>query len=74
MQVTLRGVFLANHVPTVTAAVLGSPSVLETVLNFARPVIYTTAPSFPMIAAIRAGYTLMKSGETQIVSQVEISS
>lgn len=36
-------------------------------INFARSIIYTTAPSFPMLAAIRAGYTLMKNGVTQPV-------
>ncbi|KAM0343804.1 hypothetical protein ACHAPU_008233 [Fusarium lateritium] len=46
------------------AAILASPSVLDTLLNFARPVIFTTAPSFPMVAAIRAGYELMASGRT----------
>ncbi|KAF4336977.1 pyridoxal phosphate-dependent transferase major domain protein [Fusarium beomiforme] len=47
------------------AAILGSSSVLETLINFARPIIFTTAPSFPMVAAIRAGYELMESGRTQ---------
>lgn len=31
-------------------------------MNFARSVIYTTAPSFPTVAAIRAGYNLLKTG------------
>ncbi|KAF5575847.1 pyridoxal phosphate-dependent transferase major domain-containing protein [Fusarium pseudocircinatum] len=50
---------------TTGAAILASPSVLDTLLNFARPIIFTTAPSFPMVAAIRAGYKLMESGRTQ---------
>ncbi|KAF4447674.1 class II aminotransferase/8-amino-7-oxononanoate synthase [Fusarium austroafricanum] len=50
---------------TTGAAILASPSVLDTLLNFARPIIFTTAPSFPMVAAIRAGYDLMESGRTQ---------
>ncbi|KAF5644451.1 pyridoxal phosphate-dependent transferase major domain protein [Fusarium sp. NRRL 52700] len=50
---------------TTGAAILASPSVLDTLLNFARPIIFTTAPSFPMVAAIRAGYKLMESGQTQ---------
>jgi len=36
-------------------------------MNFARSVIYTTAPSFPMVAAIRAGYNLLKTGATKKV-------
>ncbi|KAF4997928.1 hypothetical protein FGRMN_3519 [Fusarium graminum] len=54
------------------AAILASPSVLDTLLNFARPVIFTTAPSFPMVAAIRAGYELMVSGRTIKVSEMRI--
>ncbi|KAI1028169.1 hypothetical protein LB504_012534 [Fusarium proliferatum] len=50
---------------TTGAAILASPSVLDTLLNFARPIIFTTAPSFPMVAAIQAGYKLMESGRTQ---------
>ncbi|KAF4958427.1 hypothetical protein FGADI_2349 [Fusarium gaditjirri] len=50
---------------TTGAAILAGPSVLDTLLNFARPIIFTTAPSFPMVAAIRAGYQLMESGRTQ---------
>jgi 7-keto-8-aminopelargonate synthetase-like enzyme len=36
-------------------------------MNFARSVIYTTAPSFPTVAGIRAAYKLMADGETQKV-------
>ncbi|KAF5003215.1 hypothetical protein FDECE_10233 [Fusarium decemcellulare] len=50
---------------TIGAAILASPSVLNAVLNFARPLIFSTAPSFPMVASIRACYELMESGETQ---------
>jgi 8-amino-7-oxononanoate synthase len=34
-------------------------------MNFARSVIYTTAPSYPTVAGIRAAYRLMSSGATQ---------
>ncbi|RYO74618.1 hypothetical protein DL764_010771 [Monosporascus ibericus] len=47
------------------AVILGNASVRSTIMNFARSVIYTTAPSFPTVAAIRAGYNLLKTGETQ---------
>ncbi|KAG5923790.1 hypothetical protein E4U53_003524 [Claviceps sorghi] len=35
-------------------------------MNFARSVIYTTAPSFPTVAGIRAAYKLLRDGKTQI--------
>jgi len=47
------------------AVILGSDSVRDTILNYARCVIYTTAPSFPAVAAVRAGYKLLSSGATQ---------
>ncbi|KAL3956788.1 hypothetical protein ACCO45_009634 [Purpureocillium lilacinum] len=50
---------------TTGAAILANSTVLNTLINFARPVIYTTAPSFPMLAAIRAAYNLMETGQTQ---------
>jgi hypothetical protein len=37
-------------------------------VNYARCLIYSTAPSFPTLAAIRGGYNLLKSGLTQEVS------
>ncbi|KAF1843631.1 class II aminotransferase/8-amino-7-oxononanoate synthase [Cucurbitaria berberidis CBS 394.84] len=47
------------------AAVVCSNTVRETLVNNARSFIYSTAPSFPMVAAIRGGYKLMESGQTQ---------
>ncbi|KAJ8109599.1 hypothetical protein ONZ43_g6089 [Nemania bipapillata] len=47
------------------AVILGSNTVRNTIMNFARSVIYTTAPSFPTVAAVRAGYNLIKSGATK---------
>ncbi|KUI72228.1 Putative 8-amino-7-oxononanoate synthase [Cytospora mali] len=45
--------------------ILARPAVREILVNFARGFIYTTAPPFPMLAAIRSGYELMISGKTQ---------
>ncbi|KAL6708029.1 hypothetical protein ACN47E_003463 [Coniothyrium glycines] len=47
------------------AAVVCSNTVRETLVNNARSFIYSTAPSFPMVAAIRGGYRLLQSDETQ---------
>lgn len=63
---------LAKFIPTLitlllVAVILANDTIRTMLINYARSVIYTTAPSFPMLAAIRAGYTLMKDGETQLV-------
>jgi 8-amino-7-oxononanoate synthase len=36
-------------------------------INYARPLIYTTSMSFPSLATIRASYSLLMSGETEAV-------
>jgi 8-amino-7-oxononanoate synthase len=50
-----------------TAAILCNETVRTMIVNFARPVIYTTALSFLMLAAIRASYTLMQTGQIEPV-------
>ncbi|KAI6084470.1 putative aminotransferase [Hypoxylon rubiginosum] len=55
------------------AVILGNQTVRLALLNFARSVIYTTAPSFPAVAAIRSAYNLLRSGATQ-ESQEKIQS
>lgn len=52
----------------ITATVVCSETVRDTLINNARCFIYSTAPSFPMVAAIKAGYKLMRSGQTEEVS------
>ncbi|KAF1990147.1 putative aminotransferase [Aulographum hederae CBS 113979] len=47
------------------AFILSSKTVKNCFINYARAVIYTTAPSFPTLASIRAGITLMSSGMTE---------
>ncbi|POR37430.1 Putative 8-amino-7-oxononanoate synthase [Tolypocladium paradoxum] len=64
-QIAIRLHTYGKGLGTTGAAICANSTVLNTLLNFARPVIYTTAPSFPTLAAIRAGYNLMESGETQ---------
>jgi 7-keto-8-aminopelargonate synthetase-like enzyme len=39
-------------------------------INYARPLIYTTSMSFPSLAAIKVVYSLMKRGETEAVSEL----
>ncbi|KAI2607022.1 putative aminotransferase [Hypoxylon fragiforme] len=47
------------------AVILGNHTVRISLLNFARSVIYTTAPSFPSVAGIRSAYNLLKAGALQ---------
>lgn len=44
------------------AVILGNSTVRSILMNFARSVIYTTAPSFPTVAGIRAAYSLLRTG------------
>ena len=43
-------------------------------INYARGVIYTTAPSFIVLAGIRAGYNLLKADFTVKVSEIVLNS
>ncbi|KAL8841915.1 MAG: hypothetical protein Q9170_000695 [Blastenia crenularia] len=47
------------------AIILGNATIKSALLNFARSVIYTTAPTFSMVAGIRSAYNLMKAGQTE---------
>ncbi|PVH81255.1 PLP-dependent transferase [Cadophora sp. DSE1049] len=47
------------------AAILCSPLTREYLINYARPLIYSTSMSFPSLAAIKVVYSLMKQGATQ---------
>ncbi|KAI0468002.1 putative aminotransferase [Xylaria cf. heliscus] len=47
------------------AAILGNATVRAALTNFSRSVLYSTAPTFTGVAAIRAGYNLLSSGSTQ---------
>lgn len=50
------------------AIILCSPLVREYLINYARPLIYTTALSFPSLAAVQAVYSLLVDGRTELVS------
>jgi 8-amino-7-oxononanoate synthase len=53
---------------TTTAVVLCSPNAKETLVNYARNFIYTTAPSFPSLACVQAGYNLLENSDGEEVS------
>ncbi|KAL7267482.1 hypothetical protein RUND412_009930 [Rhizina undulata] len=46
------------------AILLTTPIMRQYLINYARSLIYTTALSFPALAAIKASYTLLISGHT----------
>ncbi|CAH0042178.1 unnamed protein product [Clonostachys rhizophaga] len=46
-------------------AVLCSSTVRQMLVNYGRVIIYSNAPQFSIVAAIRAAYTFMKSGQIE---------
>jgi len=67
----LLGKTLANNLSA--AIVLGNKTIKDALTTLARPVFFSTAPSFPFVALIRSGYNLLKSGETRAVSHEGLS-
>ncbi|PVH99977.1 5-aminolevulinate synthase [Periconia macrospinosa] len=47
------------------AIILGSPSIKSALVNFGRSILFTTSPSFPFVAAIKAGYNLLGTVQGQ---------
>ncbi|KAF2645358.1 PLP-dependent transferase [Massarina eburnea CBS 473.64] len=47
------------------AIVLGSPLLRHYLINYARPLIYTTFMSYPSLSAIRASYSFLQTGKTE---------
>lgn len=52
---------------SVGAVLLCNATVRSALFNFARPIIYTTAPPFTGVAAIRSAYNPMRTGRTETV-------
>ncbi|RMX74553.1 hypothetical protein D0869_12478 [Hortaea werneckii] len=50
------------------AILLCSPLIREYLINYARPLIYTTFMSYPALAAIRASYQYLEEGKTEILA------
>jgi 8-amino-7-oxononanoate synthase len=57
---------------TCLAAMLCSPLTRQYLINYARPLIYTTSMSFPSLAAIKTVYSLMEKGVTEPVSLAQL--
>ncbi|GAB7361257.1 hypothetical protein MBLNU230_g1318t1 [Neophaeotheca triangularis] len=51
------------------AILLASPLIRQYMVNYARPLIYTTFMSYPALAAIRASYSFLMSGRTESLAQ-----
>jgi 8-amino-7-oxononanoate synthase len=49
------------------AAVLCSPTIRQYLINYARPLIFTTFMSYPSLVAIRNAYSWMKQGKTEVL-------
>jgi 8-amino-7-oxononanoate synthase len=43
--------------------ILSNDTVKSALINFARPTVYSAAPPFPFVAAIRAGHRLLGTPE-----------
>ena len=56
------------HTPA--AIILCSAITRLYLINYARPLIYTTFMSYPALAAIRASYSLMRDGTTDAVGHL----
>lgn len=51
------------------AVILGSSVLREYLINYARPLIYSTFMSFSSLASIKCAYDMLASGETIPVSR-----
>jgi hypothetical protein len=54
------------------AIILGSPLLRHYLINYARPLIYTTFMPYPNLVAIHASYGLLSSGHTVKVGYVHL--
>jgi 8-amino-7-oxononanoate synthase len=50
------------------AIILCTPTVRSYLINYARPLIYTTFMPFPALAAIKGSYSLLQSGRTEALA------
>ncbi|KAK0623890.1 pyridoxal phosphate-dependent transferase [Immersiella caudata] len=64
-EIAIRMHTFGKALASTGAVILANDTIRTMLINHARSIIYTTAPSFPMLAGIRAAYTLLKSGMTQ---------
>ncbi|KAK5114295.1 hypothetical protein LTR62_002546 [Meristemomyces frigidus] len=51
------------------AVLLCSPTIREYLINYARPLIYTTFMSYPSLAAVKASYDFLAAGRTEALAE-----
>jgi 8-amino-7-oxononanoate synthase len=51
------------------AIILGSDTLRHYLINYARPLIYTTFLSYPALALVRSSYKLLQSGQTVVLQE-----
>ncbi|KZF21838.1 class II aminotransferase/8-amino-7-oxononanoate synthase [Xylona heveae TC161] len=68
-EVAIRMHTYGKALATTGAVVVSNQTIRQVLINHARCFIYSTAPSFPMVAAIKAGYKLMKTGQTEALQE-----
>lgn len=52
------------------AIILGSPTIKSALVNFGKSILFTTSPSFPFVAAIKASYNLLSTVQGQNVRRL----
>ncbi|KAI1826996.1 8-amino-7-oxononanoate synthase [Xylaria intraflava] len=63
-EIAIRIHVASKAIGSVGGLILCNKTVRYMLLNNARSITYSSAPSFPMVASIRAGYQLLMKGET----------
>lgn len=49
----------------ILAAIFSNKTIRSMLINHARPILFSTAPPFLLVASTRAAYDLLKAGKTQ---------
>lgn len=62
-----------SKLTSVLGIILCNQTVKAMILNNSRSLMFSGAPSFHMLAAIRAGYKLLRAGKTEEVSRDKTS-
>ncbi|KAK2828963.1 hypothetical protein FQN49_007231 [Arthroderma sp. PD_2] len=64
-EIAIRVHVCSKALGSTGGVILCNKTVRSTLVHQSRALTYSGAPSFPMVASIRAGYKLLMSGETQ---------
>ncbi|KAI1128525.1 8-amino-7-oxononanoate synthase [Nemania abortiva] len=64
-EIAIRVHVASKALGSVGGLILCNKTIRYALLNNARSITFSCAPSFPMVASIRAGYQLLMKGETQ---------